>query len=567
MSIVDGIQLGLSLSRGSRDEVRRDEMLAQQQEQIRRNQAYQDQLQPRQLEALDQDIASSKANQEHLAKVRPLEIEAAQARIDQANDERKWQAEMQPLQKDAERARANAYKTSAEHDKTRFEQEQEDRRTRLTTEYVTSQAPIEWENFEKGGQFSDEFLRKSAEIRSPLSPMNFLDGEYVNALHHITNVLDPSQPESAADKGQLMTSLNTVFGKELNIPGTAANGSPITKREITDIHPVMKDGKPVRGKFYVNLRVTPETGEPYDAPLTMNRSADPKDPVREIDLGDVVKKVRSQSFFSQAVNGSPVAQSRLKDQVAKMKNRGKSDEIQWAGGVRKFDDILEIYKNDKTLQAADGTPLVSFADFQWTAGDPDKLNFVVQVAEKNNQIQQQVTKALEDGDADEAAKLQAGRLSATRLWELGKQAKERAAEDAAKATASMTAATATNEKDLRSYQASNPKWYLEPDLSTQARKAMTKEQWAERAAEIQKQNEVAKSENEASQKETGLRDIQAIQQRGLREFGAQHGADFLTHVFPSLKREQQMSWLQSNQEFLSKDQQAQAQAIIQRGTL
>lgn len=555
MSLAEGINLGLQLSRGSRDEVRRDEMLAQQKEQIRRQNEYQDKIQPIQLEALQQDLASAKSNQAYLENIRPIERQRLEAGLAQIQAQTTQEAELHPVRVSAEKARQNAYQQSADQEKVVFQQAQEDRELAAKKQWVADQAAIEWNNVARGGDFSDKFLQRSAEIGSPVSPERLMDGKYVNALDTMHNILDPKRPESAADKGQLMSSLNVLFNERLHMPGTAPNGSPIKSREITDIHPVVENGKPVRGKFYVNLRVTPESGEPYDAPLTTSGSADPKAPVKAVDLGDVVNMVRSQSYFSNVLKSSPELQSRLASQLKTM-TKGKVDEVEWQGGRRKLSDLREIYKEDNSLKGVDGETLVSFADYEWTGGDSAKLEHARMMGYKNQALMEKIKKARADGDEQLEAQLQSQWVDVQGSWKYAEERVPKAKADAAAAEAKLGAKDVAA-SGLADYKVKNPKWYLE-ELTPELSRTLTKEQWKERAAHLAKLNTEKQQQQESDSKEQqGL----ALAD-GQRRLAAHQANTYIDTQFAALPLQAKKSWYQQNEHLLSDDQKFKATNLI-----
>jgi hypothetical protein len=121
------------------------------------------------------------------------------------------------------------------------------------------------------------------------------------------------------NNGLLLRGINGIFGPQIaqGVGGPSAHGGTITGKEVIGLDPAQSaDGALHADKVIPRLRVTTDVmganGQPltYDAPMTVNRSTDPNDPVRAVSMADAVNHIGAVSTLTTAMQ-HPEAQAAI----------------------------------------------------------------------------------------------------------------------------------------------------------------------------------------------------------------------------------------------------------------
>ncbi|WP_425636112.1 hypothetical protein [Vibrio owensii] len=127
--------------------------------------------------------------------------------------------------------------------------------------------------------------------RNPhLNPVWATDNDTFQAASYLTNVINGmgngQMPKWNDPK--VMSSLDQLFPEIVNstdLPEFTPDGKRITSRKISGVMP-MKGGK-----VAIQLSITDEDGNTYDAPMTQNRSSDPNDNVAVVDFKYLTQRI------------------------------------------------------------------------------------------------------------------------------------------------------------------------------------------------------------------------------------------------------------------------------------
>ena len=111
------------------------------------------------------------------------------------------------------------------------------------------------------------------------------------AANRLTNVINGLANGKMPDwdDPSIMGDLNQIFPeitKSTDLPQLTPDGKKIVDRKITGV-------VPVKGGNVIQLTITDENGNSYNAPMTMNRSTDPNDQVAVVPFGYLTTRIRA----------------------------------------------------------------------------------------------------------------------------------------------------------------------------------------------------------------------------------------------------------------------------------
>jgi hypothetical protein len=152
---------------------------------------------------------------------------------------------------------------------------------------------------------------------------NMRDYSLLSAAAENPHMVNPEHhPEIIQSANRVLSGvINQNLGKK-----SAETGNPITKVEISGIHPVHDDkGQPIPGKVYIELREQSKDKNGNDVwnygPLTEGRNDDPKAKVKAVNLGDILKTVHTQATFDALLSQDPNQKQRLNNAIAAKLNQ------------------------------------------------------------------------------------------------------------------------------------------------------------------------------------------------------------------------------------------------------
>lgn len=511
MGITQGVALGLDISRGARQESRIDQQHKFQMEQARANAEHQATMRPlaeqqarlglsdlesqiehnRQTRPLT--LAEMQASAEQNKKLRPIELEQQQHTLARSKTQATREDELFPLEKGAAALRLDSERENLNHQReTRASARiSAERAARLAR--VQQQAPLEIARFNKTGRFSEAFLRDS--IDTELSPFKVLDPEYSDALTQATALLDPRNTQANPYADAKIFDVASVFLKhDLNNGGTnPETGLPIVNKRIVSASQAMDaHGKPIKGHMFVELEMRDSEGNTYRSPLTERGTSDPDDPLKAVDFGKFVGKVKATDFFHEALKRNPEGLEWLKGRYEKLntdpkESSLKSDETLWAGRPQKTEIVNKRFTENRLFgNAEEGTQYVSYGDFEWTQGQPEKMKFLEQVAMKNKAVFDQARELSKDDPRKGQEYLQTNFVyDPAELYEMQqagekKQADPKAAKTLGKIMGEQQpGAQEAEQPDPIAELKSKPNWWLTTDAIPTAAK-LTPEQARER---------------------------------------------------------------------------------------
>lgn len=502
MSISEGLRLGVELSRGARRESRADAAhqaaLKQQQEDA----AFQARMRPLQEKQATLGLRDIENRIAHGEAMRPLELEGAGLSLAESRASHEHNAKVRPLELAAGQERLEGARTSRKQQEITFKQQQEAYGLEQRRQWVNQQAPLEYARFQRTGQFSDRFLRESMAVGSPIAPLRLVDGQHIDALDTLHDLLDPRRPSNPYDGDKLFEAANLLLAPELNNGGVnPETGAAITDKRIVAVYPAKdRAGKALPGQLYVELEMTDENGQRYRAPATVGRGSGDDEELKTISLDSLVKRVNAQRMFAGALTSDPGAKERLISQGRQLTQKPgdiKSDEVLWQGRPRKFNDVYKVYNDDSSLKTADGAPLVTFEEFEWTSGDPQKLQFLRAAAQENGRIYTEAMQ-LQRKRPQQAAQLLQEWVDPRELYEMSQQSRGSAAQQHAQSVLDRVDGSQQkpNQADSRKAQQQSAQaeffqqsdWHLSPELPAFARNEMTPELWASRRQSLQQQS-------------------------------------------------------------------------------
>lgn len=413
MSVVNGLVQGVNLGRAIHSDIqqgelheRRKKMLDNEISNQARAQRLADALDPLTIESArrrnnfeqatlpvqQQEIIDAA---EYQKKVRPLALEQQEQAL-------AHQKKMMPVEMETAKNQNAASRLSLSAEQMRQQQMLEAKRLKE----VEQMAGAEYARVNAGGRFSNHFLNISA--NTLLSPFNY-DADMVDALREAKQYLDPRNPnKDPFSDPKVLPVFNKVLKSELNNGGTNPHtGLPIIDKMITAIFPA-KDaqGKNIPGKVFLGLKMTDEGGNTYEAPLTENRSSDPNDKIKAVDVSQVVQRVNAQTLYANMVQKNPTAHQMVMQRAKEMsQGRIAADETPWQGRTVKTSELFEMFKHS----AQYGDPenrraFVTYSDFEWTQGDPVKLEILERAARYNRQLVEKLDRL--DADPEEKAKIE-----------------------------------------------------------------------------------------------------------------------------------------------------------------
>lgn len=540
MSLQQGIALGLDISRGARQESRSSAQHDQYMRERKEAAEYNARMRPLEekraqlgLQDLESLVAHNKQTRPltlqemqeqaaHAKTLRPIEAESAQLGLESLKESNAHASKLRPY--DLEQAQLNVKQSKQslagtaeqqqwQRDDRKKNQVTSERATRLAR--VQQMAPVEYARFERTGRFSDAFLRDSAD--TPLSPFNALDADHVNALDEARKYLDPrnEQANPYAD-GRIFQVASTLLKKELNNGGVnPKTGLPIVSKQIVSVMPATtRDGKPLQGQLFVEVEVTDEGGNTYRAPVTTNRSSDADDALQTMDFGNFVGRVNAENMFVNAVKSQPEGMKWLQEKAASL-NSGtgnqklKSDETMWGGRPQKTDTIYKRFSENPAFGSAEeGTQFVSYGDYEWTEGKPEKVKFLESVARENKQVFQNYRQMLKDEPDEAQAYLQQNFIHEPAVVFEMQQSKQKGAtakdpnsreNQVLQGIVGAEQAKPEAEPDPIETLTSQPKWWLTEDkIPTAAFKKLTPEQVKERYEFNVKQRNAKETEKAAA---------------------------------------------------------------------
>jgi hypothetical protein len=551
MGITQGVALGLDISRGARQESRIDQQHKFQMEQARANAEHQATMRPlaeqqarlglsdleSQIEHNKQTrpltLAEMQASAEHNKALRPIELEQQQHTLSRSKTQATREDELFPLEKGAAALRLDSERENLNHQRetrasARISAEKAARLAR-----VKQQAPLEIERFNRTGRFSEAFLRDS--IDTELSPFKVLDPEYSDALTQATALLDPRNTQANPYADAKIFDVASVFLKhDLNNGGTnPETGLPIVnKRIVSTSQAIDAQGKPIKGHMFVELEMRDSEGNTYRSPLTERGTSDPDDPLKAVDFGKFVGKVKATDFFHEALKRNPEGLEWLKGRYEKLNTDPntsslKSDETQWAGRPQKTELVHKRFTENPLFGNADeGFQYVSYGDFEWTKGEPGKLKFLESVARENKAVLDKARQLSQDDGPEEAQKyLQSNFVyDPAELYQMQQNGSKKTSDPKSNQTlqnilaGNQQGASKQPEPDPIEQLTSKPNWWLTTEpIPAAAGKTLTPEQFEQRRQFLNQSN-TKKQADDAQQAQLAR---QFVQQGKLNDLSAE----------------------------------------------
>lgn len=490
MSIANGVRLGLDLSRGARRETRADEVHQQQLKQAQEDAAYQARMRPLAEQQAKLGLRDLEGQVTHGEATRPLELQQAKLGLSALESEQQFQEQYRPVQLEAAKTGLAGARQQQAQQQTAFDQSQEDRDMALRRDWVNQQTAVEFARVQRGGNFSERFLRDSYLVGSPVAPLRLADGEHIDALDTMRDLLDPRRPSNPYDDSRLMQAANVLLAQDLKTGGTnPTTGEPIVNKRIVNAYQAKdRQGKPIPGELYVELEVTDKAGNKYLAPATVGQSTADDAELKTVSLPKLIQRINAQSVYAEAVNKNPRTREQILAYGQKM-NQGKSDiksdEVTWQGRPRKFNDVYKLYNEDASLKTPEGVPLVDFESFEWTQGDAEKLKFLRAAAKENSNIYAEMARVGRK-DPQKAAELAQQIVDPIELYEMAQAAQGSEQQKRAQELLDRMGQGGGDgpnedaERIARTEFFAQPNWHLTPDLPSWAQNRMTREMMMQR---------------------------------------------------------------------------------------
>lgn len=537
-SLVNGLVQGVGLGQAVRRDVRQAELDKERLEQINLDQAHQAQVRPLEVQQYQQSIAARQADQAHLEKVRPLQLssaelslaeqqelqkynsqvrpmslEATQLQLEEAKNNQAYQEKVRPLSLEAAQLDVEGQRFSNKVGQAEYDYSTAQRAKQEKAKLLQELTPSEWQRFTRTGTFSDHYLQLSA--GTPLDPVAIADPAYADVVHKAAQYMDPNNTSANPfNDPQMLTVANDLFAPELKGRGgvNPKTGLPITDRKIIGFSPAVdKQGNRLKGKLFVELQVTDEGGNTYNAPTTVNGSSNDDDPLAVLDVGHLTGRINSQATLAKVLQSNPAGAGWLKEQAARFntpaQNKLKDDQVLWQGRPQKADAVYKQYTDNPVYtNKEEGVNYVDYADYQWTGGDKTKLRFLNEVAQRNAAVHQEAKQLLREDPEKAQAHLQQNWVHPDEAWAVKEQtsAEREKGDPKSEATLSRILSNGKSEApkpDPTAELMQQPDWHLSPSLSTDAAKNLSPEQWQQRQLHLNKQRASAETEKETKQQQ------------------------------------------------------------------
>lgn len=335
-----------------------------------------------------------------------------------ADQHREWQGnagkretlsnlQLSEAQKEAER-RATTHKQNTdtyEANKTRtktlqdredalWKLQQDDTERKKNLQWLQDNSEIELYNLKTKGEMSPEFYARSRGTAFDISRL--VDSQYTDQLNFLAAALNPNDPRAAPKDPRFLVSMNTVFKDEINRGLDTSvhpeTGSPAVSKKIVSARPV--EGSP--GNFYIELEVEYEDGSKSVQPYTKGRGSDPDAELGTVGTGDLVQQVSARKAYMDMVKKSGLDKAyidyskTIAQQKANAKNAGEQI-VNWNGQQVKASELYDQYALlPEQWREGDSEagipPLVTYDDYIWTQGDPEKIQVLQRVAQRNQQV-------------------------------------------------------------------------------------------------------------------------------------------------------------------------------------
>lgn len=249
-------------------------------------------------------------------------------------------------------------------------------------------------------------------------------------------------------------------------------------------------------------------------------------------------------MFANAIKANPEGMEWLKARAAQLTSEGgkgkrtlQSDETLWGGRPQKTDVVHKRFKEDPAFgDAESGVRYVSWADYDWTQGEPGKLKFLEGIAKQNKVVMQEYQRLRAEGDTEEAETwLQQKYIDdAEAVYSVQMQLKGNKKTGAGTDKSQQLVDDITKDKPAPEQAPEDPNWFLADRITSEQSGRMTKEQRDQRSSHL-----MAKRQGEQAQNASNQTKAQEA---------------FNAGAYKSLTGAERQQWLKDNLRHLTSDQ-------------